>query len=47
MKAETRASIEALFADYPEKRGALLPAIYLVQAEKGYVDGEGFLYLQS
>jgi len=41
VKAETRASIEALFPDYPEKRGALLPAIYLVQAEKGYVDGEG------
>ena len=38
MTSETRAGIEALFERYPERRGALLPAIYLVQAEKGYVD---------
>ena len=38
MKSETRAQIEALFERYPEKRGALMPAIYLAQAEKGYVD---------
>ncbi len=38
MSPETRQEIEALFPRYPEKRGALLPAIYLVQAEKGYVD---------
>ena len=38
MTPETRARIEALFERYPEKRGALLPAIYLVQAEKGWVD---------
>jgi NADH-quinone oxidoreductase E subunit len=38
---ETRAQIEALFERYPQKRGALLPAIYLVQAEKGYVDAAG------
>ncbi len=41
MKAETREKIEALFVRYPAKRGALLPAIYLVQAEKGYVDADG------
>jgi NADH-quinone oxidoreductase subunit E len=40
LKAETRSKIETLFERYPEKRGALLPAIYLAQAEKGYVDGE-------
>ena len=40
MRPETRASIEALFSDYPDRRGALLPAIYLVQAEKGHVDVE-------
>lgn len=40
MRAETRAQIEALFERYPAKRGALLPAIYLAQAEKGYVDAE-------
>jgi NADH-quinone oxidoreductase E subunit len=35
---DTRAKIEALFERYPAKRGALLPAIYLAQAEKGHVD---------
>ncbi len=38
MQPETRARIEALFERYPERRGALLPALYLVQEEKGYVD---------
>ena len=38
MRSDTRAQIEALFERYPAKRGALLPAIYLAQAEKGYVD---------
>ena len=41
MRPETRAQIEALFERYPQKRGALLPAIYLVQAEKGWVDPAG------
>jgi len=41
LRAETRAQIEALFERYPQKRGALLPAIYLVQAEKGFVDDAG------
>ena len=40
MRSETRAQIEALFERYPAKRGALLPAIYLAQAEKGYVDAD-------
>ncbi len=40
MQSETRQSIEALFEDYPQKRGALLPAIYLVQAENGWVSPE-------
>ena len=40
MRAETRQQIEALFEKYPEKRGALLPAIYLVQAEQGWVSAE-------
>lgn len=41
MKSETRAKIESLFDRYPEKRGALLPAIYLLQEEKGHVDADG------
>ena len=40
MSPETRAKIESLFERYPQKRGALLPAIYLVQAEKGHVDAD-------
>jgi NADH-quinone oxidoreductase E subunit len=38
MKPDTRRKIEELFALYPWRRGALLPAIYLVQEERGYVD---------
>ncbi len=37
LQPETRQKIEALFESYPEKRGALLPAIYLVQEEQGWV----------
>jgi NADH-quinone oxidoreductase subunit E len=38
VQPETRAQIEALFGRYPQKRGALLPAIRLVQEERGWVD---------
>jgi NADH-quinone oxidoreductase E subunit len=38
VRAETRKKIEELIPRYPKKRGALLPAIYLVQSERGYVD---------
>ena len=37
MQPATREKIEALFERYPERRGALLPGLYLVQAENGYV----------
>ncbi len=40
LRDETRQRIEALFEKYPEKRGALLPAIYIVQAEHGWVSAE-------
>ena len=40
MSPETRTKIVSLFERYPQKRGALLPAIYLVQAEKGHVDSD-------
>ncbi len=40
MHDETRHKIGDLFEKYPEKRGALLPAIYLVQAEQGWVSPE-------
>jgi len=34
---ETRAAIEREIAKYPKKRGALLPALHLVQAERGFI----------
>src|SRR5215510_3055311 len=40
MKATTKSRIEELFPLYPTKRGALLPAIYLVQEEQGYISRE-------
>ena len=36
----TRGAIEARMADFPEKRGALLPALHLVQAEHGHITRE-------
>ena len=37
---ETRAKIDAEIAKYLEPRGALLPALYLVQGEHGHVSSE-------
>jgi NADH:ubiquinone oxidoreductase subunit E len=41
VKPDTRRKIEELFPLYPERRGALLPAIYLLQEEAGHVSAEG------
>jgi NADH-quinone oxidoreductase E subunit len=38
VQAETRAKIEALFERYPQRRGALLPAVRLLQQERGWID---------
>ena len=37
---ETRSAIDGEIARYPRKRGALLPALHLVQAEHGHVSPE-------
>ena len=37
----TRRKIEAEIAKYPEKRGALLPALYLLQDQHGHVSLDG------
>jgi NADH-quinone oxidoreductase E subunit len=37
---ETRAQIDAEIARYPQKRGALLPALHHVQSELGHVSPE-------
>jgi NADH-quinone oxidoreductase E subunit len=36
----TRAAIEARMADFPKKRGALLPALHLAQRDHGYITRE-------
>jgi NADH-quinone oxidoreductase subunit E len=40
ISSATRARIDAEIAKYPKPRGALLPALHLVQAEHGYVSEE-------
>ena len=40
LSTETRARIDAEIAKYPQKRGALLPALHLVQAERGWISPE-------
>jgi NADH-quinone oxidoreductase subunit E len=37
ISAATRAAIDAEIAKYPRKRGALLPALHLVQKETGFI----------
>jgi NADH-quinone oxidoreductase subunit E len=37
ISAETRSRIEAEMAKYPQKRGALLPALHLVQDQLGHI----------
>ena len=37
---QTCSQIDAAISRYPQKRGALLPALRLVQAEQGYVSRE-------
>ena len=37
---ETRSKIDEAISKYPKKRGALLPAIHLVQADHGHVSNE-------
>jgi len=40
ISAATRAAIDAEIAKYPRKRGALLPALHLVQKETGFIAPE-------
>jgi NADH-quinone oxidoreductase subunit E len=40
ISAATRAAIDAEIAKYPRKRGALLPALHLVQKETGFIGPE-------
>lgn len=40
ISAETRAAIDAEIRKYPQRRGALLPALHLVQKEQGWIAPE-------
>jgi len=40
ISAATRSKIEEAIAKYPKKRGALLPALHLVQEDHGHVSNE-------
>jgi NADH-quinone oxidoreductase E subunit len=40
ISAETRARIDAEIARYPQRRGALLPALHLAQREHGWISPE-------
>lgn len=44
MSPETREAAERLIARYPQPRSALLPLLYLVQAEHGYITAEGLAF---
>ncbi len=45
ISGETRSKIDAAIAKYPQKRGALLPALHLVQQDHGHVSKECSLEL--
>lgn len=42
---ETDKAIDALLTRFPQKGSALLPALYLIQDEKGYVSRESMEYV--
>ena len=45
ISGETRSKIDAAITKYPQKRGALLPALHLVQQDHGHVSKECSLEL--
>jgi NADH-quinone oxidoreductase E subunit len=44
---EVEAEIDGHLAKYPSKRSAILPLMFIVQRERGYLDGPGVLYLAN
>ena len=45
VSAETDRAIDALLTKYPRRSSALLPALYAVQAERGWVSEEAMQYV--
>lgn len=44
---EVEAEIDRHLAKYPVKRSAILPLMFIVQRERGYLDAPGVLYLAN
>jgi len=44
---EVEAEIDRHFAKYPSKRSAILPLMFIVQRERGYLDPAGVAYLAN
>src|SRR5215475_4698376 len=44
---EIEAEIDRHLAKYPVKRSAILPLMFIVQRERGYLDTAGVLYLAN
>jgi len=44
---EVEAEIDWHLAKYPSKRSAILPIMFIVQRERGYLDAPGVLYLAN
>src|SRR5215204_7704648 len=44
---EVEAEIDRHLAKYPVKRSAILPLMFIVQRERGYLDPAGVLYLAN
>ena len=44
---EVEAEIDSHLAKYPSKRSAILPLMFIVQRERGYLDGPGVSYLAN
>ena len=45
VRPETDRAIDALLTRFPQKGSALLPALYMIQDEKGYVSEESMSYV--
>ena len=45
--AEVEAEIDRHLAKYPVKRSAILPLMFIVQRERGYLDPPGVQYLAN
>src|SRR6266704_4448543 len=45
--AEVEAEIDSHLAKYPVKRSAILPLMFIVQRERGYLDPPGVSYLAN